>query len=61
MPKTNVDFWKNKIDRNGRRDREADRALEKESWKVVRIWEHQLKDLNELDNILLKAVGNEKA
>lgn len=57
MPKTNVEFWKNKIDRNERRDREADQVLEKEGWKVVRIWEHQLKDLNELDNILSKVIG----
>ena len=53
IPKTNVDFWKNKINRNRKRDHEADDVLKKEGWKIVRIWEHQL---NDLDDILLKAM-----
>lgn len=53
MPKTNTGFWKTKIERNRERDREVNGALEKAGWKVVRIWEHQL---IELDGILSRAM-----
>ncbi|MEL7584142.1 DNA mismatch endonuclease vsr [Mycobacteroides abscessus subsp. abscessus] len=40
-PKTNVDYWKAKIDRNVIRDRETDSRLNAEGWLVIRIWEHE--------------------
>lgn len=43
MPKTNVDFWKEKITRNRRRDRHCTTYLKKLGYKVRRIWEHDLK------------------
>jgi DNA mismatch endonuclease, patch repair protein len=43
-PKTNREFWKNKLDTNVRRDRRADRALRKLGWRVVRVWEHQVRE-----------------
>lgn len=42
-PSTNVDYWKEKIDRNVRRDQEERKALENAGWKVLVIWECQLK------------------
>jgi len=43
MPKSNVAFWKRKINGNAQRDKRETAALRKESWKVVRIWGHDLK------------------
>lgn len=43
-PATNADFWEAKISRNVQRDMEVNRALRKRGWKVVRIWEHSLKE-----------------
>jgi DNA mismatch endonuclease (patch repair protein) len=43
LPKNNAEFWKNKFDRNVERDKEKIAALEKESWKVLVIWECELK------------------
>lgn len=40
-PKTNVDFWAEKVDRNLLRDRRTDFALEEAGWAVVRVWEHE--------------------
>jgi DNA mismatch endonuclease (patch repair protein) len=40
-PKANSDWWERKLDRNQERDRETDRALRKNGWEVVRIWEHE--------------------
>jgi len=35
--------WEEKIEANRRRDRRNRRSLQRMGWKVVRIWEHQLK------------------
>ena len=42
-PKTNVDFWKNKIEKNVRRDRTVTNELKQAGWSVIRLWECQLK------------------
>jgi DNA mismatch endonuclease (patch repair protein) len=44
LPKSNLDYWKAKIDRNRARDKEVNRALKKLNWRVLRIWESALRD-----------------
>ena len=41
VPKTNVDYWVPKLERNRLRDMETTRSLEASGWMVVRIWEHE--------------------
>jgi DNA mismatch endonuclease (patch repair protein) len=36
-------YWINKIERNIARDRKTRKSLKEAGWKVLRIWEHQLK------------------
>lgn len=43
MPHSNVEFWERKISRNRRRDECNKEALKKIGWKVMTIWECQLK------------------
>ena len=43
IPKTNTNFWENKITRNKERDRKVSRELKKAGWSVLRIWEHEIK------------------
>ncbi|MFD8886997.1 very short patch repair endonuclease [Streptomyces erythrochromogenes] len=40
-PKTNPDYWREKIGGNVRRDRETDARLTAEGWLVLRFWEHE--------------------
>ena len=40
-PKTNPEWWEEKILRNVARDRDTDRRLAEAGWTVVRIWEHE--------------------
>ena len=40
-PKTNTEYWRNKIDGNRRRDRETDELLTAAGWLVLRFWEHE--------------------
>lgn len=42
-PKTRVEFWRAKIDRNKRRDAEVNEHLLDKGWTVIRIWECELK------------------
>lgn len=43
MPKTNVEYWAIKFDRNQERDERNLRALEEAGWAVHVIWECQIK------------------
>lgn len=40
-PKTNSDYWKQKLDRNAERDIETVRILADSGWMSLRIWEHE--------------------
>ena len=39
-PKTNTEWWREKIAANQARDSDTVRKLEENGWSVVRIWEH---------------------
>ena len=39
-PRTNRDYWSDKIEGNVRRDRETDGRLTEAGWTVLRFWEH---------------------
>lgn len=43
MPQSNKRYWREKIRRNKERDKEVNARLKKEGWKVIRIWEHDVK------------------
>ena len=43
MPKTNTEFWQNKISRNKKRDKEDQKKLAQMGWHCITIWECQLK------------------
>ena len=42
IPKTNTDFWVQKVDRNQQRDQEVWRQLEAKDWSVIIVWECEL-------------------
>lgn len=44
IPKTNKKFWQDKIGRNVERDIEVNKKYKEQDWKVIRIWEHDIKD-----------------
>lgn len=53
-PKTNSEFWQKKILKNKNRDLRVTLSLQEKGWKVIRIWECQLKDDSFLRNLFLK-------
>lgn len=49
LPKTNADYWRAKIARNRARDAEAETKLTALGWRVLVLWECELKDAVALD------------
>lgn len=47
-PKTNVEYWRNKIQNNRNRDRSAIAQLALEGWQSLVIWECETRDLEAL-------------
>jgi len=42
-PETRNEFWMKKIQSNIDRDKRVNEQLKKEGWKVIRIWEHEIR------------------
>ena len=43
LPKSNTEFWRKKFERNVKRDRDKIEELESKGWRVVVVWECELK------------------
>jgi DNA mismatch endonuclease (patch repair protein) len=57
MPKSNLEYWKKKLDRNKKRDKEVNKILEKNGYQVIRVWEHDVKKrFNKAMNRILRAI-----
>ncbi len=50
MPKTNKDYWASKLVKNKRRDAQHIKALKEDGWKVLVIWECEIKDLSKIED-----------
>lgn len=48
MPKSNEAYWRGKIDRNVQRDAKNLRRLRRLGWRVLMVWECQVKDAERL-------------
>ena len=48
MPKNNRIFWRKKLEGNKVRDQFVKQELKRLGWKVVRVWEHELKNPNKV-------------
>ncbi len=43
QPKTNTEYWDNKIKTNKKRDRKVNKTLKSEGWCVIRLWDYDIK------------------
>jgi DNA mismatch endonuclease (patch repair protein) len=60
-PKTNAEYWEKKIAGNKKRDASVTEYFQSRGWRVIRIWECQLKNI-EIQRLLLESIilPNEK-
>ena len=57
IPKTNTEYWVKKIMRNIERDKEVNKQLKDEGWKVLRFWETDIrKNLSKCADSVEKAL-----
>lgn len=47
IPKSNKGYWIPKLEKNQIRTKEKDKRLKKEGWKVIHVWEHELKEIDQ--------------
>ncbi|MNJ34468.1 Very short patch repair protein [compost metagenome] len=59
LPKTRVEFWQDKIDRNRQRDRVNIASLEATGWRVLTVWQCELKFIERLANRLNEFIQSE--
>lgn len=55
IPNTNFDFWKQKLEGNRKRDEEITVYYKDINWKVVRIWEHDIRE--DLEAVIQKIIS----
>ena len=61
LPKSNLEFWSPKIERNRLRDREKRSELEQIGWAVEEVWQCEIKDIQRLEARLRSFIGSQKA
>lgn len=61
VPKSNRDYWTGKISRNRERDAQSRKALVKEGWDVLTVWECKLKDKDSMRKRLRNFLEREKS
>lgn len=52
MPRSNLEYWKTKLERNVRRDLEKDAALQVLGWRVLIVWECEIKMADDVAHIV---------
>ena len=59
MPKTNEEYLQKKVYKNRSRDKEVNREMKKKGFKVIRIWEFDIKkNYNKALNRILRATNH---
>lgn len=56
IPKSNTQYWKNKIEKNMARDLKNVQMLKELGWRVLIIWECHIKNKQNLNELLLNIV-----
>ncbi|MDD5320745.1 MAG: very short patch repair endonuclease [Methylococcales bacterium] len=56
VPKTNQDYWYEKIHRNKLRDKAVNKELKRRGWRVVRFWEHAMKHPEKVASRMMRII-----
>lgn len=56
MPKSRTEYWGPKIEANQRRDARKRRQLQRLGWRVVQVWECEIKNVDKLTAKLLRTL-----
>ncbi len=56
-PTSNVEFWNKKLDRNMERDATNTQLLKDAGWKVITVWECEIRDFENLTGRLINEIS----
>ncbi len=56
MPADNADYWRSKFERTQARDKENVKKLEMLGWRVIIVWECELKRMGDLSERLWRDI-----
>ena len=56
MPRRNADYWRQKLERNARRDALVTESLSADAWRVVRVWEQE--PVSNAADVVMQVVGS---
>ena len=57
IPKSNTSYWKPKLERNMKRDKNHKADLKRVGWKTIVVWECEIKTIEKLEKKLIKALS----
>jgi len=57
LPKSRIEFWGEKLERNRLRDIKNEEALVRLGWRVLTIWECQVGDAKGLESVIRASLG----
>ena len=57
LPKSRLDFWLPKLEANRRRDVDVLDRLQREGWRVLIVWECELRNLPDIEDRLREFLG----
>lgn len=57
-PRSRLEFWLPKLERNRARDAESESALVAKGWQVVTLWQCEIRDLDGLQTRLVERLGS---
>lgn len=57
LPKTNIEFWKNKIESNVERDKKNIQQLKDLGWNIIIVWECEIKKKN-MDSLVNQIINS---
>lgn len=57
-PKSNTDFWNKKFSSNMKRDKDIQNKLGKSGWKVLTIWECEIREIEKTTELLDSLLKN---
>jgi DNA mismatch endonuclease, patch repair protein len=58
MPASNRTFWRNKLAYNRARDRTVSRRLANSGWRVLRLWQHDLREPQRVSSRVLRSLAH---
>jgi DNA mismatch endonuclease, patch repair protein len=58
-PKSNIEFWQRKLEGNAKRDTENQARLAELGWRVIVLWECEIRNLTALQEQLAKLLDIE--